>query len=1336
VFDARDETMPPIAIVHTDTGTTHLIGKDGKHLVSLVARRAANGESIWVPVGSRATHIKLNGDNERQSGFIQTLLGKFRRRDARQKEVTKPGIAGLRQRRRAVTLRKSDNGDDWGIQKFKNHAEGIDIENANVVGPYSFPTKQRVGALLDEMGPYDSRPILDSVERIATRLEAQLKRQLGLAPFDELTTAAVRDKIDDLKAAGKAREAGIMTNDLHDLAVLDDILQYGDTSLVDNLKPGRRHQIIEEYPTFTLTDAQKKQRRAFSAADIVTPADTSISQAGRLRSRVRTFTSGKPILDEPSPNASNPIPPRPQTGPALIPGVGDVTGTIVFQNGRYFDTTTGKFVEDLSGLDAASPDIVFTPTNMDDATTNGLDFIGDNWPIIRIDSGPGMPTRNAALIAPGESNPSMPKTGSRRNAINRITSLPESFTEAFHLLRNRWRVLAAGDAKQVALRSGRSAHNTSELLDTTGNPMLSVADGLESEAGLSTIFAPVNNPRSSGSGASIATLINALRGQSRKTSNPLFAEFLDESILSESELRAFPTATDRSGFAGGTRSVFAVLDALGVRTDLPFETIYVPSGGSADAYGQLPGGWDIFDDSDAKTLAMRHLNEALQLDYVAERMKQTMTNGLQSNWDRMYGTQAGGSYNLTPSVLADIERQRDLAWARATQSLVVAIKEAETARNNALRTWREGFSMGFDADADETTEITTFVSHGVVAEQLQALLTKHVLTNPVVMDAFAYSAIRRMEEDAKATNQRMERLALLKAQAAAVGLRNKATYTPDDIDPITLVPVLDPHGDGVVQAAVDRTVPEVLQVLDEHAATGFSVEPAIDPVTGISIPNPILDEQLEALALADYAYQKRLGARLPQELADDYGYTGLPEADTTYGHLELDALPPEATYAYGSSDPDFWPLVEASGFSGHPVLLSAKEFSDLATIEDANGNRQALPIARGTESPTQRGLSARMLLRLKRALLGVGGEQHGPGEYWTGTPNNWDKFRSEGTLGLLLRGRHRIGSVEVLISESSHTHGNSDKGILSSHAYNALFAVMNALGAPGFRGGVNWSHGRQYQADLPTAVMDSATGMYNPADLDALQRAVDELLRPGDVSKGLQGAQDAGKMTIEHFSLTEDWFKDSVVPDFAGLSGPRVQAAIEERQRLNAFLGQHLSWLIQLAQMRRDESDPVNGKANKQWNRRLAAAQHELVMMHPNSRAALAGYDALVRHIQGGTSPLSPSGDVDSRFGDYDMWEGDSSITMVRPTIVMLLNRSKTPMMRLPIIDSGFVPSRFRRSGLKQPSDPSLWFKQVLLEPSDFVNLSNPPGPNATQQELFRWEKIKDQAKDWGIDLQ
>ena len=1340
ITDNRDETMPPIAIIHNDSGTTHFIDKNGKHLVSLVTRKASNGEDVWVPVGSRETHVRLRGDNTPQAGFIQTLLGKFRRRDTREKETTKPGIAGLRQRRRHVALQNQPSGDVWGIEAYKAHAKSIDIENANTVGPYSFAKSQRVGASIEDYAPYDSKLILEEATSMANRLASQLKRQLGLAPQDELTIAAIRDKIDDLKNQGRARESGMMINDLHDLAVLDDIIESGDVSVVDNLKPGRRHALIETLPAVLLSDTEKKRRRPFDISQIVTPANAALSQAGRRRPRVRTFTSGTPLLDEPSPDASTVVPQRQATGPALIPGVGDVTGTIVFQNGKYFDTTTGRYLEDLSGLDSSSPDIIYQPVSMDEALTNGIDFLPEEWPIIQLNTGPGTPGRNLAAIAPGVSNPKLPSVGARRNSLNKITSIPESFTEAFYLLRNRWRVFATGNNSQTGTAWGRSVYSTSEMLDGQGSPLLSMADGLESEEGISTYFAPVNAGTTVG-GDQIRALVASLRIQSRKTSNPLFAPYLDNDLLSPEELTVAGDATRRSGFMAGTRNWLEMVDALGLRAVLPFDTIYLPSGGNDRTHNKVPGQWDMFDTSDPKVRAVGHLNEAMQLDYSAKRMSDAINSGQQSSWDSMYGRAAGGLYDATPARLAELELERDLAWRRATTSLVAAINNAQEERNQSLRDYREGRSGGLVDDSPiDLYEITKFVNHGVVAEQLQSLLTKHVLTNPRIMDTLANASIRNMEQEARQANARMERLELLRAQSAALGLRNKATYTPDDIDPITLLPLLDPHGDGQTQNAPDRPLTDILQTLDEHAASGFSVEPLIDPVTGVSTPNTIVDEQIEALALMDYAYQLSANGADPS----DWGYQGLPEADTKFGHLDLDSLPAEQVEGYGNSHPEFWAMLEAAGFNGHPLLLSAGEFRELATVEDANGNRQAIPVVRGTQSVGVVGQAANMLARLKRAILGSGGEQHGPGEYWTGKPGSWDRSRTEATVGLLLRGRHRIGSSEILITTSSSSSGNNEDGILAGHAYNALFTIANILGAKGFPRGVNWrSHGSEYKDEFPglstvngfpIVKFDGRTGLYDTGDLDLLQQAIDTLMTPLDASTG---SPESGKMTVENYALRNNFFPDTIIPDFKYAGTPRAAAAIEERQKLNAFLGQNLSWIVQMAQMRRDESDPTNGPSNKQWNRRLDSAIHELVMMDPNTRATMAGYDALIRHDQSNASG-SPTDHPHARFGDFDIWENKGNIVENRPSIVVLLNRSKTPMMRQAILNSGFAGGNYsNRSNLKPANRPDIWYKQIGLQISDLVPLTlylNPPA-NPTPEEQRKIDLIREVLVDWGVTI-
>ena len=1342
VTDDRDETMPPVAIIHRPSGTTHFMDKNGKHLLSLAARKASNGEDVWVPVGSRETHVRLRGDNTPQTGFIQTLLGKFRRRDTREKEITKPGIAGLRQRRRHVTLQNQPSGDVWGIEAYKAHAKSIGIDNANTVGPYSFATQQRVGASLYDYAPYDSKLILEEATKMADKLASQLKRQLGLAPQDELTIPAIKDKIDDLKNQGRMRESGMMVNDLHNLAVLDDIIESGDVSVVDNLKPGLRHDLIELLPGVgrnKLTDKEKKKRSSFDISQIVIPANAALSQAGRRRPKVRTFASGAPLLDEPSPDASAAVPQRQATGPALIPGVGDVTGTIVFQNGKYFDTTTGRYLEDLSGLDSSSPDVIYQPVSMDEALTNGIDFLPEEWPLIQLDAGPGTPGRNLAAIAPGVSNPKLPPVGARRNSINKITSIPESFTEAFYLLRNRWRVLAAEDKNQTGRSWGRSVYSTSEMLDGQGSPLLSMADGLESEEGISTYFAPVYNPQSTG-GDQIRALVASLRIQSKKTSNPLFAPYLDNSLLSPEELSAGGGATARSGFMAGTRNWLEMVDALGIRTVLPFDTLYLPSGGNDRTHNQVPGQWDMFNDFDLQVISVRHLNEAMQLDYSAKRMSDAINSGQQSNWDSMYGRTAGGLYDATPARLAELELQRDLAWQRATTSLVAAINDAQEHRNQSLRDYREGRSGALVDDSPvDLYEITKFVNFGVIAEQLQSLLTKHVLTNPRIMDTLGNSSIRNMEREARQANERMERLEILRAQSAALGLRNKATYTPDDIDPITLLPLLDPHGDGQTQNAPDRPLTDILQTLDEHAANGFSVEPLIDPVTGVSAPNTIVDEQIEALALMDYAYRRStLNGADPNE----WGYQGLPEADTKFGHLDLDSLPAEQTRSYGDTHPEFWALLEAAGFNGHPLLLSAGEFRELATVEDANGNRQAIPVVRGLDNRSS-GRYANMLLRLRRALLGSGMEQHGPGEYWTGRPNKWNsKIDPESVIGLLLRGRHRVGSSEVLIHSGSQLRRPSEAtGFLGKHTYDALFTVANILDARGFKEGVNWSHGEQYKDEFPGlstkngfpfVKFDDRTGLYDMSDLDLLQQHIDTLMTPLDTSTG---SAESGKMTIENFALSNNFFPELIVPDFKHPGTARAASAIEERQRLNAFLGQNLSWIIQMAQMRRDESDPINGPSNKQWNRRLDSAIHELVMIHPNARAAMAGYDALVRHDQQHVQDHEYyEGTPRARFGEWSMWEDDGNLVDNRPSIVMLLNRSKTPMMRQHL-ESGPAGAQGRYA--VPANNAMVWFRQIGLEISDIVSLKlylNPPA-NPTPAEARKIEKIEEILDEWGVKI-
>lgn len=1274
VYDSRNETKPPIAIINNESGTTHMIGKDGQHLLTLVARVSPSGESVFLPVGSNATHKRLDDITE-QPGFLQTVLGKFRRR---QKQDITPDqiIPGLRSRERAFT--RGDNTIEDVRKQFETG-------NPSDTFPYSFATKQRTGALVpNSLTSLQQESLLEEADKLQVQIANDFRRQLGLSKKDILTEEAIKDLIDDLTRRGKKREAGIATNNLHDLAVLDDMLQSRDVMHVNNLKPGRRHLLLGTSVN-PVPDTEQKRRRTMTP-DLIHVSSAGSAMDSRLSDRGdtdpstsrRTYPSGAINLYESSEESFTPSAPRPQTGPALIPGEGDATGTIVYQNGMYFDTSTNRYVEDLSGLDFESADFVHVPVPLEEVSTNGIDVIGGEFPKIILSSGPGAPSRQLAVVAPGvaDTNTEVALTA-RPDAVNAVVAKPNSFTEAFYLLRNRWRQIAATKPKdqteayrKLTDKLGADPAPTAFMLSSLVSPLLSKADGLESEEGVSIYSAPVHSPTLSGS-SNAAGILRAIRNASRKspTENGLFAEYLPGSsgdIVAASGI-SNPPHEPRAQ---------TITDALGVFADLPFETVYLPSSqpispGGTQHHSLLSVGNTLIDSK-----LFRSLNVALQLDYASQRMRQLLDGGTPqevTGWNDTWGRRAGGRFDITQADVEAVEQLRDAAWARAAQDLSSVAKTFADRRNDFLNHWRQRSQYTPETRQSdfELSVVNEYVINGVIAEQAEYLLNKHIITNPRIMQSLAQSELISLESRSREANKRLERLEALRSAQTALGRRSIPGYTQDDVDPIEMLPVLDRHGDGLTTNASLRDVGEVMEILSDHKSLGFAAPLDIDPITGEYAPSILTDDQMEALALIDYAFRRNSIANA----ADEYGYRG-PDAQTTFGHVELDNLPPVNMLGYRASVQGangVWAFLQASGFNGEPLLLDAEEFSELVRVEDVDGKRQSIVISRGI---TSHGASnpgkvlANLLLRAKRSITGSGGSQHGTGEYWSSQPISWPSNAESMVLGALVRNNHRLGAHEVLVGPGSSDRLNGESGILSNLFYEATWAVANALGARGFGGGTNSGHGSEYQNDIPvnSVGIDPVTGLYNQADLDNLQLKILELTRPVDPSQGLGSG---GLMTVEEWADRTRFMTSSIIPDLlpnTPSNSERNESVIAERQYLNAWLGQHLSWMIQLAQLRRDESDPVNGAENKQWNRRLDAAQHSLVMMQPNARAALIGYDALVRNDQSShqaTGRGSYSGDESYRFGDYDFWEQDSSrITLHPPQVVVMLNRSATPMLR------------------------------------------------------------------------
>lgn len=1276
VYDSRNETKPPIAIINNESGTTHMIGKDGQHLLTLVTRLSPSGEAVFMPVGSNATHKRLDNVEE-QPGFLQTVLGKFRKR--RTPEInTEQIIPGLRSRERAFT-----RGDNTIEEVRKQFEAGTPSD----MFPYAFAAKQRTGALVpNSLTELQKESLLEEADKLQVQIANDFRRQLGLNKKDVLTEEAIKDLIDDLQRRGKKREAGIATNNLHDLAVLDDMLQSRDVMHINNLKPGRRHLLLGASVN-PISDTEQKRRRPMTpdmihVSDRSSPVDSRLTDRGDTDPATsrRTYPSGAVNLYESSDETFTPSPPRQPTGPALIPGEGDVTGTIVFQNGLYFDTSTNRYVEDLSGLDFESADFVHIPVQMEEFSTNALgDVEGTGFPKILLTSGPGAPRRELAVVAPGiaDTNPEVSLT-SRPDAVNAVVAKPNSFTEAFYLVRNRWRQIAATKPKdqsepyrKLTDRLGADPSPMAFMLSSLLSPLLSKADGLESEEGVSIYTAPVHSSALSGND-NAAGVLRAIRNASRKspTENGLFAEYLPGSsgdIVSASQISNGPHMVRQQ----------TVLDALGLFSTLPFETVYVPS-----SQPIMPDGTQHPSLANARLTILdskiyRSINSALQLDYAAQKMRALLDSGTQQdrdNWNNTWGPRQGGTFEITQAGVEAVEKLRDIAWKVAAEDLSAIARNAGTRRNDFLNTWRQRspYTVENRSPDFELSVATDYITNGVIAEQAEYLLNKHILTNPRIMQTIAQAELLNLESRSIEANKRLDRLEALRSAQTALGRRSVPGYTPDDIDPIEMLPVLDRHGDGVTTNAPLRDVGEVIETLSDHKALGFGAPVDIDPITGEYVPSILSDDQMEALALIDYAHNRN---RIPNA-ADAYGYTG-PEALTKFGHIELDNLPPENLMGYQSALPGteaFWSLLQASGYNGEPLLLDAAEFAELARVEDASGKRQAITISRGVSSTGRQtaGFFANLLLRAKRSIVGVGGTQHGTGEYWTAQPLEWNSKLEALSLGMLVRGNHRIGGHEALVGTNSSARANTDIGILSNLFYEATWAVANALGARGFGSGTNPGHGADYQNSIPvnSVKIDPVTGLYDQRDLDNLELKILELTRAVDPSQGLGSG---GPMTVEEWSNRMGFMTQDIIPDLLptpSSNAERNESVIAERQYLNAWLGQHLSWMIQLAQMRRDESDPVNGRENQQWNRRLDAAQHSIVMMQPNARAALIGYDALIRHDQS-THQYQTRGnyddDVSYRFGDYDFWERDSSrITLHPPGIVMILNRSATPMLRRP----------------------------------------------------------------------
>lgn len=1132
VYDTRPGHWPAAAVIDENTGTTHLLGKDGKHLMSIVETEDVNGNRITVPIIGPGARSQFD-ERERIPGFIEKMTGKFRKRKPR---VAVTSVNPERLKRRGVVRSKSDR-------------TGI-----------SYPQRSKGDYLQSLDGLFDSQKKLmtDKMSAQFDSLEKEFRKVLKLSDTDELLEDDILDHIDDLAKSGNGRLSGMRKSALHDMLVLADARESGDLMLVNDLKPLRRNEIIKEAGIVTGVNIEKS--RPFTPYGPTRPAAAATSITP---SPGRTSYPRVPADFDPATRRLPPRSPRVVTGPALTPGVGNPTLNISFsKNGTYVDDTTGELIEDLSGLDV-SPDMVYTPYVVD----------ADGWfPSIPLQGSiQGMTPRRVTKIAPGvdPNNPDI-SSGTDPRRVVQVSDVTQTFDEA-----------------------GQALEDANMLI---GRP---VALGYAEDAASLGFDAAYNRDT--------ATLRAALRNSAAQ--NGLYKD-LDGLIHN----------------VGSSLNHDDIVE-YGLGAPGPVRDMYVP-------------GLAVDEASAAQFKAAVVINQALHAQNVADEMERLLgTTGRTeiSAWEAVWGSSASGFHASSADLDISVDNVRkareraDDAWATAATELADIQQLSANRSNTALLTMRlTGTGEKPIGDAQKA-QLNEYVRNGQTAEMAEHLLRKHILSDPSVMEGLAIIKREKMEFAAKRTNARMR----ARANRTAVGRR--AVGQLDEVEDAAGIKVLDIHGEGQVSRIPNgqRSVQEIMDIHTEHRADGALEPPTIDPATGIVQEGILDDEDIEMLSMMGRAHS---------QWAND---------KTTAGHPALVGTNWPDNAGPGQMMMGSW--WQYSGYSSLPLLVDEPEIISLLDETAPDGKPFAIAITRGVKADGN--LSAPEMvnqgLRGDRFVPGQGMSATGRGEYWTGELSAWPSYHSNdnGSFIAVLTRDSKIMTAQVAdeLFTGFVPHGGGNESLL----YGALWSLANAHGAPDFGHSVNTAHGNSgtFGVQENSLLPDPNTGLY---DIPALQAVVDKMtdLTPGQEGIAtLEGWNNAGKMPT--------WLSNELFPG-RGVTPEIAQEAQELRQEWNAWLGQHLSWFVQIAQMAQDESQPGQaGVDAKEWNKKLNEARRTLLYMGRENRLATMGYDAAV------------SGDSSRQMQKYalpsSLWTGaDGLATNKKPNVILIFNRSSGIYYRLP----------------------------------------------------------------------
>ena len=649
---------------------------------------------------------------------------------------------------------------------------------------------------------------------------------------------------------------------------------------------------------------------------------------------------------------------------------------------------------------------------------------------------------------------------------------------------------------------------------------------------------------------------------------------LDEMTHAASMLRNFPIAQVFN--SAKTRDAFYPNEALlGIDPTLPLGEFYAlsPSADSDEAIPEM----------------VKAINKALQLEHAA--------NNPLPGWSQQE--------------IATTRRRANEAWTEAQRTLTAVHDTHQFSRHVALEQYRKHIANsrvahpgGAAGTRDEirfaNEQRDQFIVDGAIVERAQYLLEKHIVGNNTALRAIEDHERTQLEDKAKLLNAKKRRAA---AVAAAGGNRPGGLY---DNQPDILDPWNSPNPPSAPRQPVD-----INRIRNEHRA-----QTMFDAITNNGA-QPIDARQLEMLENISWLWrQQQMHALRGRQ---DTILTGAPNTEM------------EGRQFTKINEAMLGVIWHYNGFNSLPVLASRDEIIDMLKQTDSNGRPMFVAVARGVGgkekmTPAQQVQMVTDALTGDRYIPGFGGSVKGIGEYWSTKPSSWSIHHGKngGTIIALIPHDMKMTNLATFKEIFSHQRGAS---------YESLWALYNAIGAPGARLGTNVSHGPEHIYGITLGsipIETSGSGTLSDSQLQELQDHVDRLTSIGaPVTSNSVGKIDKswGVNTLEGMlrdghlpnNVKKALFPSAEVKK--KMTAEELQDIEDTRELWNMWLRQRMNHVVDLLRTLKDTRRGTDGSAVRH-NNDVIDNLRSLLYMRAENIASMMGYDIVVP--EGLTDEVTP----------------------------------------------------------------------------------------------------------------